>query len=32
VIPDLGLSAKRQLEVHKETVLRKWFEERHVLP
>jgi hypothetical protein len=32
VIPDLGLSTKRQLEVHKETVLRKWFEERHVLP
>jgi len=32
VNPDLGLSTKRQLEVHKETVLRKWFEERHVLP
>jgi hypothetical protein len=32
VNPQLGLSTKRQLEVHKETVLRQWFEERQVLP
>jgi hypothetical protein len=32
VNPDLGLSTKRQLEVHKDTILRQWFEERHVLP
>jgi hypothetical protein len=32
VNPHLGLTTKRQLEVHKETLLRQWFEERHVLP
>jgi hypothetical protein len=32
VNPHMGLSTKRQLEVHKETILRQWFEERHVLP
>lgn len=32
VNPYMGLTTKRQLEVHKETILRQWFEERHVLP
>jgi hypothetical protein len=32
VNPHMGLTTKRQLEVHKETILRQWFEERHVLP
>jgi hypothetical protein len=32
VNPNMGLTTKRQLEVHKDTVLRRWFEERHVLP
>jgi hypothetical protein len=32
VNPHLGLTTKRQLDVHKETILRQWFEERHVLP
>lgn len=32
VNPHMGLTTKRQLEVHKDTILRQWFEERHVLP
>jgi hypothetical protein len=32
VNPHMGLTTKRQLEVHKETILRQWFEERHVSP
>jgi hypothetical protein len=32
VNPHMGLTTKRQLKVHKETTLRQWFEERHVLP
>jgi hypothetical protein len=32
VNPHMGLTTKRQLEVHKETILRQWFEDRHVLP
>jgi hypothetical protein len=32
VNPNMGLTTKRQLEVHKDTILRRWFEERHVLP
>ena len=32
VNPHLGLSTKRQLEVHKETVLRQRFEERQISP
>jgi hypothetical protein len=32
VNPHMGLTTKRQLDVHKETILRQWFEERHVLP
>jgi hypothetical protein len=31
VNPHMGLTRKRQLEVHKETILRQWFEKRHVL-
>jgi hypothetical protein len=32
VNPHLGLTTKRQLDVHKEAILRQWFEERQVLP
>jgi hypothetical protein len=32
VNPQMGLTTKRQLEVHKDTILRQWFEERHGLP
>jgi hypothetical protein len=32
VNPHMGLTTKRQLEVHRDTILRQWFEERHVLP
>ena len=32
VNPNMGLTAQRQLEVHKDTILRRWFEERSVLP
>ena len=31
VNPHMGLTTKRQLEVHKDTILRQWFEERHAL-
>jgi hypothetical protein len=30
--PHMGLTEKRQLEVHKDAILRQWFEERRVLP
>ena len=30
--PHMGLTTKRQLEVHRDTILRQWFEERHILP
>jgi hypothetical protein len=32
VNPHMGLTAQRQIEVHKDTILRRWFEERSVLP
>ena len=32
VNPHMGLTEKRQLEVHKDAILRQWFEARHVLP
>jgi len=32
VNPLMGLTTERQLEVHKDTILRRWFEERHGLP
>jgi hypothetical protein len=32
VNPHMGLSTKRQLEVHRDEILRRWFEERRVLP
>jgi hypothetical protein len=32
VNPHMGLSTKRQLEVHRDEILRQWFEERRVLP
>jgi hypothetical protein len=32
VNPHMGLTAKRQLEVHRDAILGQWFEERHVLP
>jgi hypothetical protein len=32
VNPHMGLTTTRQLEVHRDTILRQWFEERHVLP
>ena len=28
VKPDLGLSASRQIDVHKDTILRQWFEQQ----
>jgi hypothetical protein len=32
VNPHMGLTEKRQLEVHKDAILRQWFEEQRVLP
>jgi hypothetical protein len=32
VNPHMGLSTKRQLEVHRDEILRQWFDERRVLP